>query len=487
MDYLDPKKQKRHRINLWVGYALIMIGIGIGSIILLWQAYGYSVQNGQVIQDGMVFVASQPNPASIYINGKLYSSQTNTRLTIPAGVYNFKITAPGYRPWVHVIPVQGGQVVHYDYPLLFPIKLNSKTIGSYSSAPTFATQSPSQQYLVVGSPDSFTTFYMYDLTNPTAAPVTLNLPTTLLTPSSGSQSWKVIGWADDNQHLLLEHLYTGGQEFIELDTANATQSVNINHNFKINPTKVTYNNLKYNKFYLYDSTTKTLYSASLTNPTPQQVATGIVGFDSYQNSTLIYATTDNAPSGDVVVYISNSGKTYFVRDLPLAQTYLLNMAGYNGDNYAVVGDSSENFVYIYKDPVSQATSGQNAKILPFRAMQINQPNYDSFSPTAQFIVVESGSNFAVYDIYNDNIYHYSVSSPIDAPQQHVSWMDGDRLYYISGGKITVVDYDNTNRQLLNSALPQYQVFFAPNFHSYFKLSGVAGGKVELKQTSLLAS
>lgn len=487
MEYLDPKKQRQHRINLWVGYALIMIGISIGSVILLWQAYGYSVQNGQVIQDGMVFVASQPNPASIYINGRLYSSQTNTRLTIPAGVYNFKITDPGYRPWVHVIPVMGGQVIHYDYPLLFPIKLNSKSISSYASAPSFATQSPSQQYLIVGSPNSFTTFYMYDLTNPTAPPLTLNLPSTLITQSSGPQSWKVVGWADDNQHLLLEHIFSGGHEFIELDTTNVAQSINIDQTFKINPTKVVYNNLKYDKFYLYDSSSKILYSASLSNPIAQQVATGIVGFHSYQNSTLLYATTDNAPKGEVAVDISNSGKSYFVRDLPLAQTYLLNIAGYNGSDYAVVGDSSDNFVYIYKDPITQATSAPNARILPYRAIMINQPTYDSFAPTAQFIVVESGSKFAVYDIYNDIIYHYSVSSPIDAPQQHVSWMDGDRLYYISGGKVAVIDYDNTNRQLLNSALPQYHVFFAPNYHSYFTLSGVAGGKVDLRQTSLLVS
>ena len=483
MDFLDPVKLKRHRLFLWLGYGLITIGIGIGSVVLLWQSYGYSVQNGKVIQDGMIFISSQPNPASIYINGALNSSQTNTRLTIPSGVYTFKLTASGYRPWTHVIPVMGGDVIHYDYPFLFPVKLTDKKIAAYSAAPTFASQSPSQQYLVVGSPDSFSTFYMYDLTNPAAAPTTLTLPAGLITPAAG-QSWHAVAWADDNQHLLLEDSYSGGADFVEINTQDMTQSINLNRNFNVTPTSVSLINLKYNQFYFFDAAKQTLASASIANPAVTPVATGVVAFKGFQSNTVLYATLSGAPAGDVAIELENGGNTYLMKDMPQAATYLLDMAGYNGDDYAVVGDSSDKFVYIYKDPLSNLTPG--AKIQPFRAITINQPTYEQFAPTAQFILVESGTTFAVYDIYNDVIYHYTSSTALDAPQQHAQWMDGDRLVYVSGGNVSVSDYDNTNQQTLNPALPQYQIFFAPDYKSYFSLSSTSPG-VELKQTSLVAS
>ncbi len=488
MDFLDPKRLKRHLILLRFGYALTAVGIAIGCVILLWQAYGYSVKNGKVIQDGMIFISSQPNPASIYINGVLNAATTNTRLTIPAGAYNFKLTLAGYRPWQHVIVNLGGQVVHYDYPFLFPNQLSQTKISAFSAAPAFASQSLSQQYLVVASPDSFDSFLLFDLTSPTTPPTTLTLPVGLVTPYIGAQSWQVIGWADDNQHLLLKHLYGSSSEFIELDTSDPTQSLNLNKTFKITPTEVALNNLKYNQYYFYDAATQNLSSATLNsnNNTLTAVASGVLAFKSYKNSEVLYVTANGALSGQVAVELLNNNTSYLMRDLPIASTYLLDIAGYNGDDYAVIGDNAYNFVDIYKNPLTQAAATTNAKILPFRAIRLTQPNYESFSPTAQLLMVENGTSFAVYDIFNDEIYHYVAPLPLDAPQVHAQWMDGDRIVYVSGGKITVADYDNTNRQTLSPALPQYQIFFALDYRSYFTIDSTTPGTVELSQVSLIA-
>ena len=488
MDYLDPIRLRRHQLLLRIGYALTAVGIAVACVILLWQAYGYNIKNGQVIQDGMIFIASQPNPANIYINGVLNAATTNSRLTIPAGAYSFKLTLNGYRPWQHVIVNLGGQVVHYDYPFLFPIKLTSTKIAALTAPPQIATQSSSQQYLLISSPNSFSSFLLFDLTNPTAAPTTLNLPAGLITPYSGAQSWKVISWADDNQHLLLEHIYGSNSEYIEIDTADMTQSINLNKTFNINPSAVSLNNLKYNQYYFYDASAQTLSSATLgsNNNALTLVASNVLAYKSYLSNQLLYVTTNGAPAGQVAVNFIASGENYLIRDLPVASTYLLDMAGYSGDNYAVVGDNSYSFVDIYKDPLSQASAASNSKILPFRAIKINQPNYESFSPTAQFIVVENGTSFAVYDIFNDNIYHYVSPMPLDLPQTHAQWMDGDRLLYISGGKISVADFDGTNRQTLSPALPGYNIFFAPDYLSYFTIDQPAAGAYELSQISLVA-
>jgi hypothetical protein len=82
MDYLDPKKQARHRIIMLVGYVLIAGGIVTATLILLYQAYGFGIgKNGSVIQNGLTFFSSQPHPASITLNGNLPSATPARRLS----------------------------------------------------------------------------------------------------------------------------------------------------------------------------------------------------------------------------------------------------------------------------------------------------------------------------------------------------------------------------------------------------------------------
>jgi hypothetical protein len=142
MDFLDPKKTFRHTILLISGYILIGIAIVIATIVLLYEAYGFGLgKGGSIIQNGLLFVSSQPHPASIYVNGKLNKSSTNTRLTLPEGIYSLKLTRTGYRTWSRSIEVDGGTVEDFDYPLLVPTKLVTTKIKTYSSLPGLVTQS----------------------------------------------------------------------------------------------------------------------------------------------------------------------------------------------------------------------------------------------------------------------------------------------------------------------------------------------------------
>ena len=79
MDFLDPKKRFRHTLLLYSGYLLIGIAIAIATTVLLYEAYGFGLgKDGTVIQKGLLFMSSQPSPASIYIDGKLNSKTTNS-------------------------------------------------------------------------------------------------------------------------------------------------------------------------------------------------------------------------------------------------------------------------------------------------------------------------------------------------------------------------------------------------------------------------
>lgn len=479
MDYLDPKKQFRHNIMLMVGYVLVGIAIVIGTLVLLYQAYGFGLgKNGTVIQNGLFFFSSQPHPANIYVNGTLEPVRTNTRLSLPAGIYSVTLRRDGYRDWQRIINLVGGSVEHFDYPLLIPKALQTQTAKTYDSAPGMTTQSPDRRWLVVQKPGAaITDFEVYDLKNPSKAPVALTLPNNVLTQSSGAQSWQLISWADDNRHILLQHIYDGKSEFILADRTDPAGSRNLDSALSL-PAGVkalTLSNRKYDKYYVYDSQDR-LYTASLGAPSLQPYLEHVLAYQSYQDNTMLYVTDQGAPAGKVLLDMKVGDQVWTLRKFPAHSRYLLDLTGYSGSLYVVAGAASDNKVYIYEDPVGQLQNNPGRAPVPVQVLHVNDPNYVSFSDNAQFIVVEHSTEFGVYDIENEQAYHYLSLHALDKPQVHASWMDGDRLTYVSAGKMLIFDYDDSNRQVLMNASGAYLPAFTPDFKSVYTIAPSGSGK-----------
>jgi hypothetical protein len=486
MDYLDPKKEFRHRIVLMAGYALIAVAIVIATLILLYQAYGFGLgKNGTVIQNGLTFFSSQPHPADIRLNGTLNKSQTNSRLVLPADIYHVQLTRDGYRDWQRTIEVEGGDVQHFDYPFLFPKQLTSKKLAAYDSPPGLVTQSPDRRWLIVQEPGSVTNFQVYDLKTPTKLPLALSLPATVATKGS-VESWLLEEWADDNKHVVLQHNYDGKSEFIMVDRTDAAQSLNLNTTLSTSPTKLTLVDKKYDQYYLYGAAGGLLQKASLSSKAPETVLDRVLSYQSYGEDGLLYATDKEAPPGKVLIRLKLGDKTYPVRSFAVGSTYLLDLTKYDNKLYVVAGSANDNKAYIYKDPVGQLNNLPDQALVPSQVLHVNQPNYVSFSTSAQFIVLENGTNFGVYDIENTKGYNYTTTRPIDAPMTHANWMDGNRLTYVSGGKLVVFDYDNTNQQTLVGASSAYLPAFAPNYKFLYTFAPpAASGQTLLNQTPLL--
>ena len=488
MDYLDPKKHRQHNLLIMLGYVLITVAIAAVVYLLLYQAYGYGVgKNGKIIQNGFVFVSSQPNPAQIYLNGQKNKATTNTRLSLPAGRYTMQLQRTGYRNWQRSVTVLGGDVQHFDYPLLVPSSLTSTNVKAYSDAPGLATQSPDQRWLLVEQAGSVTDFDLYDLRgNPVKAPTVVSLPATLLSKAATSQSWQLVEWSNDNQHVLLQHLYDDKSEFVVLDRTNPDQSVNLNTTLTVSPTAVSLNDKKYDQYYLYDATKATLQTATLRSPSPTAYLDHVLAYKSYSNDTMLYATDIGAPAGQVNVRMQVGSRQYSLKNLPAGGTYLLDLTGYSGSLYTVIGSSNEGKAYVYKDPIGQLNAKPKHAIVPTRVLRVSGVNYVAFSANAQFVLAENGTALATYDILNDKSYTFNLEAPIDVPQPHATWMDGNRLMYVSGGKMAITDYDNTNQQLLTTENSAYKPYFSPDTHRVYALAPVASQSgLSLTQTWLL--
>lgn len=485
MDYLDPRKRMRHTIMLYVGYVLIGIAIIATTIVLLYQANGFGIdKKGEVIQNGLVFVSSQPQAADIYLDGTLRKDQTNSRLIIPSGTYTLSLKRDGYESWSRTIDVTGGKVQRFDYPLLVPSKLTTTTLQDYASAPGIATQSPDRRWLVISAPTDPTSFEVFDLRSPTKAPVAISLPAGLLTPTEAAQSFKLVEWADDNRHVLLQRFYGDTSEYVLLDRENPLQSLNLSTRLGINPTKLQLIDRKFDRYYVYDAAAQTLGRISLKSSELEPVLTQVLGYQSYSDDTLLYTTSLGASAGTVRVRLQSAGSTYTIRSLPTDTTYLLDITKYDDIFYAVVGATIENKAYIYKDPAAQIGANAFKSPVPLHILRADQPNFVSFSSNTQFIMIQNKNQFAVYDIENDDSYNYTARQPLDDPQANAVWMDGNRLTYISGGKHIVFDYDYKNQRTLSDASALYRPFFAPDYRYTYTLAPGPETSVVLTQTGL---
>lgn len=491
MDFLDPKKQRRHGIQLMVGYVLVACAILLSTLILIYYAYGFGVsKNGDLTQKGLVFVSSQPSGAQLYVSGKRVNN-TNTKLNLTAGDYALDISKSGYSPWHRAIEVQGGSVNHFVYPFLFPKKLETTAVKTYDTQPVLTTQSPDRRWLLAMTDSTTATFELFDLNknqNDIKQPDTFTIPATLLTPSTTPVSWEVMEWSSNNRHVLLKRTFvtkgTNVSEYILIDRQRPDGSHNLTRELNLPQTAtVTLRNKQPDRYYIYDSVSQVLSTASLDSPTQETVLGDVLAYKSHGDNRLLYTTGKAAPEGKVGVYFRQNDKDYFLRYLKASDTYLLDVAQYSGDWYMVVASHAESHAFIYRNPTAADTSRQgNGAIF---ALHVDQPTSVSFSTNAQFITAQNGTFLHAYDAENKKSYRYELQPPFDSPQTKTTWMDGSHLTYVAGGKQVVMDYDNTNKHALMNADPTYASAFDQRYRYVYSFTKPDTGQgVVLSATAL---
>ncbi|TAH36265.1 PEGA domain-containing protein [Candidatus Saccharibacteria bacterium] len=484
MDFLDPQKLRRNQLALLVGYGLITIAIAFTMLVLLYQAVGFGLdKQGKVIQNGLVFVSSQPPGSQIYLNGAPYKDQTNTKLKLPSGDYNLKITADGYRDWTQRLTVNGDDVQRFDYPFLFPKVLKSTAVSEYAAPPLFASQSPDRKWLFVKPANDAPTLTLYDLRDP-KKPVSqeISLPTTVVTAGDGAQTWTAVEWASDNRHLLVRHDYGLSDalkhEYIVVDRSDPQTSVNVTKAVTLADGEVlTLFDKKADRFYAFDAVAGTLRSFALNGSLTPLSMDHIIAFKSYGSDTLLYVTnttsTTDKTSAGVHVMLKQGDKTYSVRDLPAgASDYLLDIAQYSDEWYVIVAAGNDSAVYLYRNLQDQQLKSSTSLPTPWRRFALKNPTRVSFSSSAQFIMAQSGQEFWVYNADPEHLrsYHYKTTQPLDEFQKYAVWMDGSHLTYVSGGKQLVFDFDYQNVQSLQAAFPDYLPMFDAEYSLVYSIA-----------------
>jgi PEGA domain len=489
MDFLDPRKKQTHRIQLMVGYALIGIAIALGTVVLVYGAYGYSLntKTGGVIQNGLLFVDSQPGGADIYLNGNSQHANTSARLVLQSGTYTLKLTKSGYHDWQRKFILNEHSIARYVYPLLFPLKPVVTALKTYTSQPGLMSETLDRHWLLVQADKSDSgglSFDEYDTGRFTSPIETLDLTPSLLSSPDQPSTLKDVEWSADNNHLLIKRSYSDTNEFIILDRQEPNNSVNLNKLFKVAFSEVSLRNKKSDHVYLYNQTAQTLQLGNVADGTvAEPFLRGVLAFKSYGSNLVEYVTTSGMQAGQAQARIWDTNKSYPLYTFGAGSQYVLDTAQFQGHSYYVAGSNNDERVNLYKDPISDIKDPAIGKALPLITLREKGATKVSFSSNARFVAVEAGQNLAVYDLEGQEYYRYSVAPALAGILQ---WMDGHRLIGSADGHIFVMDYDSTNQQQPAVTSLEKGGLFDGDYKHMFTTSAVEGTGVVLQDVDLRA-
>ncbi|HET7827823.1 MAG TPA: hypothetical protein VFK97_03075, partial [Candidatus Saccharimonadales bacterium] len=356
----------------------------------------------------------------------------------------------------------------YQYPFLIPVKPKLTNLKTYASPPRLITQSPDQRWLLVEDPANSAlapTFDEYDTTTldkSSPAVTTITIPASSLTNYSASSVLTEVEWSSDNNNVLLKHDYGSGSEFILFNRVHPDQSISINNYFGITPAVVNLYNKSADRFYIYNQAAQTLSLADLSaKSVGQPILKNVLYFKPYAKNLVNYITDNGQPSGQVAAKIWDNGQTYTLNQFPAGSIYLLDAAQYQGHFYYADGSDKSGRITIFKDPEANLKDPSIGKALPTVALDMPGATELKFSSNAEFIAVENGQDFGVYDIESQTPYEYTVSDPLTGS---MSWMDGNRLLGQAGGSVLMMDYDGTNRQSISPTSLAAGGFFDPSYN-----------------------
>ena len=490
MEFLSPNEKRKKTIQLFVGYGLMAILIALAALILIFVAEGYGYDpNKGVSQSGLVFFNSNPTGASIYFNNQVQSSQTNTKFSLLGGTYKASVKKDKYIDWNKQINVDGGTVRYYDYIRLFPKNIPVGITQAYDAMPVWVSQSPNGQWLLLQQTNQTPNITVIDTRNPTTPSKTVSIPQSLISNEySDLGVFSVIGWADDNNHLMiLQTLPSGKKEYLVIDVNTPNSSVNLTNNLSIPQTSsVMFFNQKSNQYLLFDKTAGTIKLADSSTIQSNPLLSNVVAFKSFADNLILYVSyTANNPMATVSV-LSNKKDRYTLEPILKDPNdhYLLDMAQYAGRWYYVVSSTAQNKVIVYRDPLNNATAGSTTPIAPRLALLLDNPQFASFSTSARFLGMQSGNKFIVFDAELDHVNRFSVDLPIDANVQ-AKWMDPSHYSVVADGYERVFEFDGANLTKLTPSNDSQKAYFSPDNSYLYTFINEVNGKIGFENGKLV--
>ncbi len=495
MDYLDPQKKKAHKRRITIGYILFAIVIMFATILLVFIANGYDIDpdTGEVIQNGLIFVDSQPTNADVYLNGVKQGGQTDARLVVPAGDYDIGIFRPGYYNWTRQLRLEGGSLRRITYPRLIPETLETTVAVTLRSDPIFASQSINNRFFVLSYADTPLNLTLVDVSQTAPVAKSLIIPSATFT-STEPGVVEVVEWAANNRHFLATYTVDDAVEYFLVDTEQPDEAVNLSTLFGKPGATVELNDRRIDRYFVYDPVVQSLFTATDTSISLKPVLTDVIAYKNFGSDWTLYVVQpETSPDTEVQVRLKRGDRDILIQTMPIETEYMLELARLGNAPIIGIGSTVQERTIVYNDPENFLNNNPEASKPVATAVlrTVNLQNISISSDSSVIIAVGSDS-YAAYEFEADRSYRTTHGETVVDGTQDIRWADGQHYIFASKQTQIISDFDGSNRYSLVSSTPVFGSYFSDDVSTLYTVTaqqtndnGEVTTPASLNATSLL--
>ena len=116
------------RIVFWLFVVIYLIACPLTLFSALGYWFSPKTESG-LVKTGVIYLASTPHHASVYLGHRRYTKPTPTLLSdLLPGTYPLRVIRKGYRPWSREVRVEVGKATTLDHILLIPDPLKPEQV-----------------------------------------------------------------------------------------------------------------------------------------------------------------------------------------------------------------------------------------------------------------------------------------------------------------------------------------------------------------------
>lgn len=481
MHRANPKKRRAFILRV-TAYAVTLTFSVLTTILLLYVALGYRIdrQSGQVVRNGLLLVDSRPAQAQIFINDMLRDNAAPGRFVLPADSYALRLESEGYRTWRKTVDVSPSNVRNVRYPLLIPTEIQSEQLGTLSARDVL-THSRDRKILILHTPGQPSATVL-TLDPEAIKQESLRLPDAFTRENGRIGSLRVIEWALDNKHLLVEHTLPGGAaQTISIDITKPDAAVDVSALYgDAMPADIHY--AASNVRSIYGVKDGVLSTYSLTDE--KKVAPLLKNIRSYQpygDDTIIFERTKKVGSE---IGIMERSEVLVVAEFAelSASPALLSYASYDNHSYLAVASPDSSVVTIYRDPLKNP---KTIEPTPFISLKFANPQRLTFNDSAQFLLVQNGGNVMTYDFEEFKRYIFAADFKLEESSTF-TWLDSEHLLVNREDNTTMImGYDGTNVEELLKVKAGTRLYFSNDMQYAYQITSSDEGDLTVHSASMI--
>ncbi|MBC7943225.1 PEGA domain-containing protein, partial [Candidatus Saccharibacteria bacterium] len=478
--YRRPSKKREltKRIAIYVVMTSLVIVIVTG-LIFITLGYRFDTDNGRVEQGALLQFATIPSGATVEIDGKPMSAKTPTKSSVLAGSHEFVMWRDGYETWRKNIDVAAGTLTWLNYTRLIPKDRTVVPVAQYPSLLTSLATTDGQNMLVQQD-GTVPTFQLVNLQSDEIKTTTLTIPAALYSEASTvgvKHDFNVDQWDNGGRYVLIRHNYGEKKEWLVLDTRDVSATKNITKLLSLDVASMKFSGTSGNILYGLSGTDIRKLDLSAGTISGSLVS-NVTKFELFETNVITYVGTVQNDSTKRVVglYREGDSKPHILRTVTSAPDVPLVVATSRYFNQDYVAIAEGNKVDIIRGSYPSSSGDDNKSLGKFSTFSfVTAVDRLLFSPAGDYLLVQSGANFASYDIEHKKVDVSTVAKDVTAAVGPLKWLDDSHVWSDYGGNVNISEFDGANNYSINPVASSQAVVLSQNGRYLYSVGKTKAG------------